>query len=60
MNLISKTHHSCERNENVFIILQEYTIISSYSNYFDCHSCVLDACLFIVHFEERKSKGEGF
>ena len=28
MNLISGTHHLCERREHAFMILQEYTIIS--------------------------------
>ena len=28
MNLISGTHHSCEKREYVFMVLQEYTIIS--------------------------------
>ena len=28
MNLISRTHHSCERREHAFMVLQEYTIIS--------------------------------
>ena len=28
MNLISETHHSCERREYAFMILREYTIIS--------------------------------
>ena len=28
MNLISKTHHLCERKEYAFMVLQEYTIIS--------------------------------
>ena len=28
INLISKTHHSCERREHAFIVLREYTIIS--------------------------------
>ena len=28
MNLISETHHSCERKEYAFIVLREYTIIS--------------------------------
>ena len=28
MNLISETHHSCEMREYVFIVLQEYIIIS--------------------------------
>ena len=28
MNLISVTHHSCERKEYAFMIFQEYTIIS--------------------------------
>ena len=28
MNLISGTHHSCERREHAFMILREYTIIS--------------------------------
>ena len=27
MNLISGTHHSCERREHAFMILWEYTII---------------------------------
>ena len=27
MNLISRTHYSCERREYVFIVFQEYTII---------------------------------
>ena len=28
INLISKTHHSCERRKYAFMILREYTIIS--------------------------------
>ena len=28
MNLISETHHSCERREYAFMILHEYIIIS--------------------------------
>ena len=28
MNLISKTHHSCERRKYAFMVLREYTIIS--------------------------------
>ena len=28
MNLVSKTHHSCEMREYVFMVFQEYTIIS--------------------------------
>ena len=28
MNLISGTHHLCERNKYAFMVLQEYTIIS--------------------------------
>ena len=28
INLISGTHHLCERREYVFMVLQEYTIIS--------------------------------
>ena len=28
MNLISGTHHSCERREYAFIVFREYTIIS--------------------------------
>ena len=28
MNLISRTHHLCERREHVFIVFREYTIIS--------------------------------
>ena len=28
INLISGTHHLCEKREYVFIVLQEYTIIS--------------------------------
>ena len=28
MNLISETHHSCERREYIFMVLREYTIIS--------------------------------
>ena len=28
MNLIRKTHHSCERRKYAFMILREYTIIS--------------------------------
>ena len=28
MNLISETHHSCERREYTFMVLREYTIIS--------------------------------
>ena len=27
MNLISRSHHECERREYAFIVLQEYTII---------------------------------
>ena len=27
INLISETHHLCERSEYAFMILQEYTII---------------------------------
>ena len=30
MNLISRTHHSCERREHAFMVLREYTIISPY------------------------------
>jgi hypothetical protein len=30
MNLISRTHHSCERQEYVFIVLQDYKIITIY------------------------------
>ena len=30
MNLISGTHHSCERKEYAFMILREYTIISQF------------------------------
>ena len=32
MNLISRTHHSCERKEYAFIVLREYTIISLTQN----------------------------
>ena len=28
MNLISGTHHSCERREYAFMVLREYTLIS--------------------------------
>ena len=28
MNLISETHHSCERREHAFMVFREYTIIS--------------------------------
>ena len=28
MNLISGTHHSCERREHAFMVLRKYTIIS--------------------------------
>ena len=28
MNLISETHHSCERREYAFMILRKYTVIS--------------------------------
>ena len=28
MNLISGTHHLCEKKEYAFMVLQEYTIIS--------------------------------
>ena len=31
MNLISETHHSCERREYTFMILQEYLIIFHFS-----------------------------
>ena len=27
MNLISETHHSCEKREHAFMVLREYTII---------------------------------
>ena len=33
MNLISGTHHLCERREYAFIILREYTIISLISDH---------------------------
>ena len=32
MNLISRTHHSCEREEHAFMVLREYTIISPHIN----------------------------
>ena len=32
MNLISETHHSCERKEYAFIVLQKYTIIFPHNN----------------------------
>ena len=32
MNLISGTHHSCERKEHAFMVLREYTIISQKQN----------------------------
>ena len=28
MNLISETHHSCERREYAFMVLRKYTVIS--------------------------------
>ena len=43
MNLISRTHHSCERKEYAFIILREYTIISRFDRY-----CVEENLTFIV------------
>ena len=38
MNLISRTHHSCERREYAFMVLQEYTIISRENVSFDSFS----------------------
>ena len=32
INLISGTHHSCERREHAFMVLREYTIISPFLN----------------------------
>ena len=28
MNLMSETHHSCEKREHAFMVLRKYTIIS--------------------------------
>ena len=41
MNLISGIHHSCERREYTFIVLQEYTIIS--------HKIVVDISFLIFY-----------
>ena len=42
MNLISETHHSCERREYVFMVLREYTIIfhTYFVKYFGLVSCI--------------------
>jgi len=47
MNLISGTHHLCERREYTFMILQEYIIIFPESRDDDYKSFVL---LFMFHF----------
>ena len=54
MNLISGTHHSCERREYVFMILREYTIISQGRDESDKWEARKMA---VIDFGERREKG---
>ena len=53
MNLISGTHHSCERREHAFMVLRKYTIISRERQSTGQSSLNISIHLFIYFFLEK-------